>query len=260
MPLDPQAEQVLDATRALRLPPTHTVTPQEARENASQRQRTLNASRQITEVGNVANRIIHGPGGPLPIRIYTPTEPGPYPILVWFHGGGWVIGDLESADDTCRRLCQGSRNVVISVDYRLAPETRFPGPLDDCYAATLWASEHDDELLGCGALGVGGDSAGGNLAAAVAIKAAQTGDASIARQLLVYPALDCNFDTDSYQEKGRRYNLEWIRWPGIGTSTWPIRPMPTTPWPAPSACSIWAMMTTPPKSPPSCPTCPKPWS
>ena len=95
MPLHPQAQQVIDAIRDLRLPPAHTVSPQEARENARQHQRTLNASRQITEVGNVENRIIDGPGGPLPIRIYTPTEPGPYPILVWFHGGGWVIGALE---------------------------------------------------------------------------------------------------------------------------------------------------------------------
>ena len=209
MPLDPQAQQVLENIRDLGLRPAHTVTPQEARENARQRQRRLNAARQIVEVGNVENRIIDGPGGPLPIRIYTPAESGPYPILAWFHGGGWVVGDLESADDTARRLCAGSRSVVISVDYRLAPEAKFPGPLDDCYAATLWAAEHADELLGYSAeINVGGDSSGGNLAAAVAIKAAQTGAVAIGKQLLVYPALDRNFDTDSYQKKGRHYNLE----------------------------------------------------
>ena len=101
MPLNPQAQQVLENIRDLGLRPAHTVTPQEARENARQRQRRLNAARQIVEVGNVENRIIDGPGGPLPIRIYTPAESGPYPILAWFHGGGWVVGDLESAGRHC---------------------------------------------------------------------------------------------------------------------------------------------------------------
>ena len=204
MPLHPQAQQVIEATRALGLPPNHTVTPAEARANAAQRPRAPGP-----EVGKVEDRAVPGPAGDVPVRIYTPAGDGPFPILVWYHGGGWVVGNLESADGTARHLCAGSGNIVVSVDYRLAPEAKYPEPLDDCYAATLWASEHAEELGGvAGVVSVGGDSAGGNLAAAVSIRAAETGDVHVSHQLLVYPVTDTEFDNGSYQDNGAGYNLE----------------------------------------------------
>lgn len=204
MPLHPQAVQVIEATRALGLPPNYTVTPAEARENAAKRQRGPGP-----EVGKVENRAVPGPAGDVPVRIYTPEGDGPFPILVWYHGGGWVVGDLESADGTARNLCVGSRNIVVSVDYRLSPEAKYPEPLDDCYAATLWASNHAEELGGIrGVVSVGGDSAGGNLAAAVSMRAAESGDVRVSHQLLVYPVTDVNFDTGSYLDNGTGYSLE----------------------------------------------------
>ena len=204
MPLHPQAQEVIEATRALGLPPNHTVTPAEARANAAKRPRAAGP-----EVGKVENRAVPGPAGDVPVRIYTPEGNGPFPILVWYHGGGWVVGDLESADATARHLCVGSRNMVVSVDYRLAPEAKFPEPFDDCYYATIWASDHAEELGGIrGVVSVGGDSAGGNLAAAVSIKAAETGDFRVSHQLLVYPVTDAKFDTGSYLDNGSGYNLE----------------------------------------------------
>lgn len=204
MPLHPQAQQVIDATRALGLPPNYTVSPAEARANAAKRQRGPGP-----EVGKVDNRSIPGPAGEVPVRIYTPDGDGPFPILVWYHGGGWVVGDLESADGTARNLCVGSRNIVVSVDYRLSPEAKYPEPLDDCYAATLWASDHAEELGGIrGVVSVGGDSAGGNLAAAVSMRAAESGDVRVSHQLLVYPVTDVDFDNGSYQDNGTGYNLE----------------------------------------------------
>ena len=204
MPLHPQAQEVINAARALGLPPNHTVSPAEARANAAKRPRGPGP-----EVGKVENRSIPGPAGDVPVRIYTPEGDGPFPILVWYHGGGWVVGDLESADGTARHLCIGSRNIVVSVDYRLAPEAKFPEPFDDCYAATLWASARAEELGGVsGVVSVGGDSAGGNLAAAVSIRAAETGDVRVSHQLLVYPVTDADFDTGSYLDNGTGYNLE----------------------------------------------------
>ena len=198
MPLHPQAQEVINAARALGLPPNHTVSPAEARANAAKRPRGPGP-----EVGKVENRSIPGPAGDVPVRIYTPEGDGPFPILVWYHGGGWVVGDLESADGTARHLCVGSRNIVVSVDYRLAPEAKFPEPFDDCYAATLWASARAEELGGVsGVVSVGGDSAGGNLAAAVSIRAAETGDVRVSHQLLVYPVTDADFDTGSYLDNG----------------------------------------------------------
>ena len=204
MPLHPQAQEVIEATRALGLPPNYTVTPQEARANAAMRPRAVGP-----EVGKVEDRSVPGPAGDVPVRIYTPEGDGPFPILVWYHGGGWVLGDLDSADGTARHLCVGSRNVVVSVDYRLAPEAKFPEPFDDCYYATVWASDHAEQLGGVrGVVSVGGDSAGGNLAAAVSIKAAETGDFRVSHQLLVYPVTDYDFDTGSYIDNGTGYNLE----------------------------------------------------
>ena len=204
MPLHPQAQQVIEATRALGLPPNYTVSPAEARANAAKRQRGPGP-----EVGRVENRMIPGPAGDVPVRIYTPEGDGPFPILAWYHGGGWVVGDLDSADGTARNLCAGSRNIVVSVDYRLSPEAKYPEPLDDCWAATLWASDHAEELGGVsGVISVGGDSAGGNLAAAVSMRAAKSGDVRVSHQLLVYPVTDYKFDTGSYIDNGSGYNLE----------------------------------------------------
>lgn len=141
----------------------------------------------------VADRVIDGPGGPLRLRIYRPpgANPGPLPLVVFFHGGGWVICDLDTHDPTCRRLCVGANAVVVSVDYRLAPEHRFPAAPDDCDAATRWA------IANAGALGadpgrvvLAGDSAGGNLAAAVALRLRDSGGPAVAGQLLVYPVTD----------------------------------------------------------------------
>ncbi len=203
MPLDPQARQVLDQLAALGLPPNHTVSPEQARINAQARPRAAGP-----EVARVVQQTIPGPGTAIPVRIYTPTGPGPFPMLVWFHGGGWVLGDLDSADPVARHLTVGAGCVVISVDYRLAPETKFPGPADDCYAATQWAIQQAAALNGDpDRVAVGGDSAGGNLAAAVALMARDRKSMSLAFQLLVYPVTHCHYSTSSYQNYAEGYGL-----------------------------------------------------
>ena len=203
MPLDPQAQQVIAQLAALGLPPAHTVSPEQARINARLRPRAAGP-----EVARVENRTIPGPGPDIPVRIYTPTGPGPFPMLVWLHGGGWVIGDLESADPTARHLSVGAGCVVVSVDYRLAPETKFPGPADDCYAATQWAARHTTQLNGdADRIAVGGDSAGGNLAAAVALMARDRGGLALVFQLLVYPVTQRDYTTSSYQSYADGYLL-----------------------------------------------------
>lgn len=210
MPLDPQAQNVLDVVASLNLPPNHTVSAVEARANAKMRPRAKGP-----EVAKVQDRTIPGPGPDIPVRIYTPAGPGPFPILAWFHGGGWVVGDLDSADGTARQLTVGANCVTVSVDYRLAPETKFPGASDDCYAAIVWAAEHAAELNGdTTRLAVGGDSAGGNLAAAVSLMARDRQGPALAFQLLVYPVTDRNFTTASYTNNADGYllskaSMEW---------------------------------------------------
>ena len=127
MPLDPQAQYVLEQIAALGLPPNHLVSPEQARINSKARPRAAGP-----DVAKVEDHRIPGPGPEIPVRIYTPAGPGPFPMLVWFHGGGWVVGDLDTADPTARHLAVGAGCVVVSVDYRLAPETKFPGAADDC--------------------------------------------------------------------------------------------------------------------------------
>jgi acetyl esterase len=159
-------------------------------------------------VAKVEDRRLPGSGLEIPVRIYTPAGPGPFPILVWFHGGGWVIGDLDSADPTARYLTVGAGCVVVSVDYRLAPETKFPGPADDCYAATVWAAQNAAQINGDAArMAVGGDSAGGNLAAAVSLMARDRRTLSLAFQLLVYPVTARDFNTASYRQNANGYLL-----------------------------------------------------
>ena len=210
MPLDPQARTVLEVVAELNLPANHTVSPAEARANAKMRPRVIGP-----EVAKVEDRTIPGPGPDIPVRIYTPVGPGPFPILAWFHGGGWVVGDLDSADGTARQLTVGANCVTVSVDYRLSPETKFPGALDDCYAATMWAAQHAAELNGdASRLAVGGDSAGGNLAAAVALMTRDRQSPALAFQLLIYPVTDRNFATASYTDNAEGYllskaSMEW---------------------------------------------------
>ena len=203
MPLDPQAQQVIEQLAALGLPPTHTVSPEQARINARMRPRAAGP-----EVAGVENRRIPGPGPDIPVRLYTPAGAGPFPILVWFHGGGWVIGDLDMADPTARHLSVGAGCVVVSVDYRLAPETKFPGAADDCYAATQWAAQHAAQIKGDpDRIAVGGDSAGGNLAAVVSLMARDRSGPALVFQLLVYPVTQRDYTTSSYQSYADGYLL-----------------------------------------------------
>jgi len=203
MPLDPQAQRVLEQMAALGLPPNHLVSPEQARINSKARPRAAGP-----DVAKVEDRRIPGPGPEIPVRLYTPAGPGPFPILVWFHGGGWVVGDLDTADPTARYLTVGANCVVVSVDYRLAPETKFPGAADDCYAATLWTARNAAQINGDAArIAVGGDSAGGNLAAAVALMARDRSSLSLAFQLLVYPVTACDFNTASYRQNAEGYLL-----------------------------------------------------
>ena len=203
MPLDPQIVNVMEQVAALGFPAAHTVSPQEARANAK-----LRARAPGPDVANVADQTIPSPDGDVPVRIYTPEGDGPFPILAWFHGGAWVVGDLESADGVARSLCVGGQCLVVSVDYRLAPETKFPGPADDCWAAMTWAVENASSLNGdASRLAVGGDSAGGNLAAAMSLMAADRGGPAIALQVLIYPVTDVDFNTVSYDVNGEGYSL-----------------------------------------------------
>jgi len=145
----------------------------------------------------------------VPVRVYRPEGDGPYPIVLMFHGGGWVIGDLDTADCQSREVCRGAGAMVISVDYRLAPEHRFPAAADDCYKATLWAAEH---ASGHGGdphrMALVGDSAGGNLAAVVSQMIRDRGGPSICFQLLVYPVTDGkNLDRPSHRDNGEGYLL-----------------------------------------------------
>lgn len=163
------------------------------------------------------DRAVPGPAGDVPVRIVSPEgDAVPTGVLVWFHGGGFVIGDLDTADDTTRRLAVASGCVVVSVDYRLAPEHPVPAAVDDCWAATVWVSDNREALGAAGRpVAVGGDSAGGNLAAVIAQRDALHGGLGIAAQLLVYPVTDLAGRTESYVANGEGYFLtidamEWF--------------------------------------------------
>jgi acetyl esterase len=196
-PLDPQVKVLLDQMAAAKQPPFHTQTPTDARKAMGA---MLNVLGPGPAVHKVEDRKIPGPGGEIPLRIYTPAGKS-NGILVYFHGGGWVVGDIASHDYVCRALNNESECVVVSVDYRLAPEHKFPAGPDDCYAATQWASKNAGSL-GSDAdhIAVGGDSAGGNLAASIALMARDRGGPRIRHQMLIYPAIDAAMNTASQKE------------------------------------------------------------
>jgi acetyl esterase len=159
-------------------------------------------------VARVEDRTVPGPAGDVPVRVYWPEGEGPLPVIVYFHGGGWVMCGLDTHDASCRSLTNGVGAVVVSVDYRLAPEHRFPAAVDDCYAVTAWVAEHAAEL---GAdpdrLAVAGDSAGGNLGAVVALVARDRGGPPLRFQLLVYPVIDGTMASASYRDNAEGYFL-----------------------------------------------------
>lgn len=156
----------------------------------------------------VEHRVIPGPTAELPVRVYRPEGDGPRPALVAFHGGCWVVGNIEVADRPFRALASATGCVVVSVNYQKAPEHPFPVPLDDCYSAFVWTVEHAVELgVDPARVGVVGDSAGGNLAAAVCLKARTAGAPRPAVQVLVYPAVDPSLDTPSAKEFAEGYGL-----------------------------------------------------
>jgi acetyl esterase len=212
MSLDPQMASLLVAMNAQGLPDLDSLTAESFRKIAGSKAIT---SQPVESVRNVRDIEINGPGGPLPLRIYQPESMGSLPVLVYFHGGGFVLGDLDSHDNVCRALCNVLPAVVVSVGYRLAPESKFPAATLDAYAATAWASANATELGADPArLVVGGDSAGGNLAAVVCQQARDLGTPAIAHQLLFYPVCDNDLNRDSYARVGTGYFLEtgMMRW------------------------------------------------
>ncbi len=204
MPIDPQIQAMLD--RAAGLPPTHTLPVAEARA----RYEALTALRpEAAPVAAVIERQIAGPGGPLTLRIYTPEGSGPFPLIVFYHGSGFVLCSLDTHDGMARNLCGGAGAVVVSVDYRLAPEHRFPAGPDDCLEATRWAAAHAGELNADAArMVLAGDSAGGNLATVTALRLRDEGGPAAIGQLLIYPATTHYSDEmPSYSENAEGYGL-----------------------------------------------------
>ncbi|MGY0233126.1 alpha/beta hydrolase [Longispora urticae] len=152
-------------------------------------------------VHEVIDMTIPGPGGALPIRIYRPEGPGPFPTLTYFFGGGWTLGSIDTSDGICRALANAADCMVVTIGYRLAPETKFPGAIEDCFAALRWIDTHAKEIDADPArIAVGGDSAGGNLAAAVTLLTRERGGPALVGQLLVYPNTDYFSDTASLRE------------------------------------------------------------
>lgn len=190
--LDPELAMIVEEWRARGVPEWHSLSVESARRLEDE----LFSSGSGPELSTVRDLSIPGPDSDLPIRVYRPDAENP-PTIVFFHGGGWVLGTLDSADDICRELAERTDSLVIAVDYRLAPEHPFPAAIDDAYTAVCWAADHADALGGDSTrLAVAGTSAGGNLAAATALRCRDGGPA-LDGQFLFYPITDAALDTDS---------------------------------------------------------------
>ena len=215
MPIDPIAAGLLQQMAEAGAPPLNELSPAEARLSA---EGFLALAGEKEEVDSAVEMTFPGPGGKVAVTVYTPkgAPAGPLGCLVYYHGGGWVLGDREGVDPTLRKLANEAKCKVVSVEYRLAPEHKFPAPLDDCYAALQWVAANGKSLgVDPNRLAVGGDSAGGNLAAGVAIKARDTGDVNLAFQLLIYPCNDNKMKYGSAYSSATGYGLstqsmEWF--------------------------------------------------
>lgn len=221
MPVDPATRIILDQMQAAGPVDFSDLKPDDFRQLFRDSLGALDTAGAGEPAEDVENITIPGPGGPLRLRLYRPTGPGkpgdhaggapgpgPAPVVTFFHGGGWVIGDIDTHDGSCRILSRRTGAVVVSVDYRLSPENRFPAALDDCLAAVSWVADHAADI---GAdphrLAVAGDSAGGNLAAAVTQRAHLAGGPAIAAQALVYPATDFTTVRPSFEANAEGYLL-----------------------------------------------------
>jgi acetyl esterase len=229
MPLDPQAKALLDQLASLDGPKLEDLSPAEAREVF----KAFGAMFPVPEVARTQAFKVPVDGGEIDAHVFWPmggSETEPLPVLVWFHGGGWTVGDLSSSDATAAELANASGCVVVNVDYRLAPEHPFPIPLEDCYAAVQWVVDRSGDLaVEPRRLAVGGDSAGGNLAAAVCLTARELGGPDIRFQLLVYPAVDARMSYPSFRENAEGYfltasTMEWF-WRNYVGSADPEEPM-----------------------------------
>ena len=212
MPLDPQIEKILAEAAALGLPAYQDLTPSEAR---AQMLALAPPVDPLLAVERVEERRIPGPAGEIPIRLYYPAGARPCAALLYFHGGGWVIGDLNTHHGFCHALAKTSGCLVVSVDYRLAPEHRYPAAVEDAYAAICWVAENSDDIpADPNRLAVVGDSAGGHLATVVTLMARDRKGPRIDLQVLIYPITDCNFDTPSYIENEDGYMLtrDLMKW------------------------------------------------
>nr|WP_114912031.1 alpha/beta hydrolase [Acidibrevibacterium fodinaquatile] len=200
MPLDVHAAKVLEMIRLSGRPPYETLAPAEARQFSRNARAVL--APEPPEMGAVRDIKI-GEGGAIPARLYRPLGSAPnatLPALIYFHGGGWVIGDLDTHDVVCRQIANGSGGAVVSVDYRLAPEHKFPAAVEDAIAATAWIAAHGATLgIDTARLAVGGDSAGGNLAAVVALDARDRDGPKLIQQTLIYPATESTMSHPSHE-------------------------------------------------------------
>jgi len=214
--LDPTVRFLLEAIEAEGSPPLESFSPVAARKVASEGMQPVQG--MMEPLRSIENLRIPGPDCEIPIRVYTPESHAPRPALIYFHGGGWVVCGLDTHDVVCSAIAHRAGAVVIAVDYRLAPENKFPAAVTDCYAATVWVAANAERFgIDRKRLAVGGDSAGGNLAAVVSLKSRDEKGPAIALQVMVYPVTDLSsFQTQSYQEFGESHYLtkkemEWFR-------------------------------------------------
>src|SRR5580658_4672321 len=214
--LDPTVRQLLEAAEAEGNRPLESFSPVEARQLAADSLKLIGGT--LEPVHSIENLRIPGPDCQIPIRVYTPDAPAPRPALIYFHGGGWVVCDLDTHDVVCTAIAHRAGSTVVAVDYRLAPEHKFPSAVIDSYAATAWVAANGEKLgIDPQRIAVGGDSAGGNLAAVVSLKSRDEDGPAIALQIMVYPVTDLSsFATGSYQEFAEGYYLtknemEWFR-------------------------------------------------
>ena len=218
MAVDRQMQAVIERVNNSGLPPFCTVSAVEARRLYKETRGALAPA--VPETGAVRDLAVPGPAGAIPLRLYRglgTDADAPLPVLVYFHGGGWTIGDLDTHDIVCRTLANRARCAVVSVDYRMGPEHKFPAAVDDSIAATRWAAEQGQALgIDASRIAVGGDSAGGNLATVVALALRDAGGPPLVFQALVYPATDQRMDSASHTKFGEGYlltrnNMHWFR-------------------------------------------------